>query len=146
MYRPILGNTWKKIVGGWSVCAILPNPFHIRRNTVATVTAYTDRCALVEDRGIEPRISACKADVFPLALVPQKMAPPGGVEPKPPAGLEGLRLVPLEGAKIVDRLGGIEPSTHLSIALPVSYKAVKINLAWARYSFTHYTSLGIEPS
>lgn len=27
---------------------------------------------LVETRGIEPRISACKADVFPLALRPQK--------------------------------------------------------------------------
>ena len=30
---------------------------------------------MVENRGIEPRISACKADVFPLALVPQIGAP-----------------------------------------------------------------------
>ena len=28
---------------------------------------------MVDDRGIEPRISACKADVFPLALVARNL-------------------------------------------------------------------------
>lgn len=53
---------------------------------------------------------------------------------------------PAHGAKIKDRLGGIEPSTHLSIALPVSYKAVKKFSpgSTARSPITQV--LGIEPS
>ena len=39
---------------------------------------------LVEDERIELSISGCKPDVFPLALIPQNLAPKGGIEPPTP--------------------------------------------------------------
>ena len=36
---------------------------------------------MVEDERIELSISGCKPDVFPLALIPQYMAPVAGLEP-----------------------------------------------------------------
>lgn len=51
----------------WKELNFRPNPY---QGFAATTELQNN--ILVESRGIEPRISACKADVFPLALAPQR--------------------------------------------------------------------------
>jgi len=50
---------------------------------------YLQPIYLVEDSGIEPLISACKADVFPLALIPRKWSRWQDSNLRPPAPKAG---------------------------------------------------------
>lgn len=65
---------------------------------------------MVEMERIELSIPACKTGVFPLALHPQDLARPAGIEPTSDA-LEERCLIHMTTAGRLERGAGIEPAT-----------------------------------
>ena len=75
-------------------------------HAIASIAPY-----LVDRRGIEPRLKACKAPVLPLSLPAQNLVANGGLEPPTHALSRRCSTPELTGQKSLVVMTGFEPVT-----------------------------------